>query len=359
MPRMDAPLPQSVRFWNYLVGGKDNFEPDREAARRVLAVLPVIAEAARSERQFLGRVVRYLAAEAGIRQFLDLGTGIPTAASTHEVAQCVAPQSRVVYVHDDPAVLAHARPLLTSTPEGRTSYVEADVRDPDAVVCGAADTLDFSQPIAIIMIGILNFIADFGASREIVARFARAVPSGSYLAIEHPASDLDPAVSEAARQWNQTGSTQIVIRTKAEVARYFDGLDLVPPGLVELQDWRPDVGAPTVAVPLYAGLARKPLTGFLIGTCRVLWYDASVPALRRVRYPVGGPGPSRCRDARGQHRFRRRHRLRTRRLRGPGGADVRDAGRAGPHHGDVGDRPAGRRVPAGAAGGRAGLASVG
>jgi hypothetical protein len=258
MPKIDPSVPHSARFWNYLVGGKDNFESDREAARRILAVLPVLADTARSERKFLGRVVRFLALEGGIRQFLDIGTGIPTANNTHEVAQSIAPECRIVYVDNDPIVLAHARSLLTSTAEGATSYVDADVQDPGLILREAAQTLDFSQPVGIMLLGILNFVVDFDSSREILSQLVAAVPAGSYVVIEHPASDLDPAMLAGARRWNEMTDAKIILRTRDEVASYFAGLRLIEPGLVELQDWRPDDEAPPGAVPLYAGVARKP-----------------------------------------------------------------------------------------------------
>jgi hypothetical protein len=257
LPRIDTSVPHSARFWNYLVGGKDNFKADRDAAEKVLAVLPVMGLIARSARHYLGRVVRYLAGEAGIRQFLDIGTGIPTASNTHEVAQSIAPQARIVYVDKDPIVLAHARALLTSTPDGETDYIEADIGDPERILREAARTLDFSQPVAIMLLGVLNFVADTDEAVKIVAQLLAAVPSGSYLAIYHPASDLDPSMRQGQRVWNQAGGDPITIRSRDEVARFLVGLELLEPGIVTMPEWRPDGDVPGDLVPIYAAVARK------------------------------------------------------------------------------------------------------
>jgi len=186
--QIDTTVPHSARIWKYWLGGKDNYPVDRQAGEQTIAVLPEIVDIARASRQFLARVVRYLAADAGIRQFLDVGTGLPTVNNTHEVAQRAAPESRVVYVDNDPLVLTHARALLTSSPEGATDYIEADARDVDTILRGAAATLDFSQPVAITMLGILPFVADDAEARGIVNGLLAAVPPGSYLAITHSTS---------------------------------------------------------------------------------------------------------------------------------------------------------------------------
>jgi hypothetical protein len=243
-----------------MVGGKDNFEVDREAARQLMEVAPVIRVAAPASRAFLGRAVRYLAAEAGIRQFLDIGTGLPTAGNTHEVAQAVAPDCRIVYVDNDPVVLSHARALLTSDPAGMASYVDADARDPDKIVMEAGATLDFREPVAIMMIDLLNFIDDDEAVGSIMSRLAAAGPSGSYLAIMHPASDLDPALLEAERRWNQLAAQRVRLRSREDMTRFLTGLQLVEPGLVTVPEWRPDQGEPAPAqlIPLYGVVARKP-----------------------------------------------------------------------------------------------------
>jgi hypothetical protein len=260
VPQIDTSLANVARAWNYMVGGKDNFEADRAAARALMEAAPVIRTAAPASRAFLGRAVRYLAGQAGIRQFLDIGTGLPTAGSTHEIAQSVAPACRVVYVDNDPVVLAHARALLTSAPGGATSYIDADARDPGLILAGAGAVLDFSEPAAIIMIDLLNFIEDDGAAASTVSVLTGAVPPGSYLVIMHPASDLDPALAEAERLWNQLAAQRVRLRSRAEVAGFLAGLELVEPGLVTVPQWRPDPGepAPQEPIPLYAAVARKP-----------------------------------------------------------------------------------------------------
>jgi hypothetical protein len=260
LPEIDIRVPNTARVWNYLVGGKDNFEADREAARQIVAVAPVVGPAAPASRAFLRRSVRYLVGEAGIRQFLDIGTGLPTAGNTHEVAQAAAPGCRVVYVDNDPVVLAHARALLVSAPGGVTSYIDADARDAGAIIAEAAATLDFGQPVAVVLAGLLNFVSD-DAAGSILATLTGAVPSGSHLVIMHPASDLDPALPEAARLWNQIAPQQIRLRSRAQVAGYLAGLDLVEPGLVTVSRWRPQPGSgpgPAPDIPLYAVVARKP-----------------------------------------------------------------------------------------------------
>ncbi|HYZ52793.1 MAG TPA: SAM-dependent methyltransferase [Streptosporangiaceae bacterium] len=241
-----------------LVGGKDNFAADREAAEKAMQAHPDVVAAARANRAFLGRAVRFLAAEAGIRQFLDIGTGIPSAGNTHEVAQGVAPESRVVYVDNDPIVLAHARALLTSAPEGRTAYLDADARDLDTILARAAGTLDFSQPVAIMLLAILHVIEDPYA---ITSRLLHAVPAGSYLAISIPASDIQPEANAAAvrRLAENVPGVTIAHRSHAEVARFFDGLELLEPGVVPANRWRPGPGGPDPAhdLPCYAAVGRK------------------------------------------------------------------------------------------------------
>ena len=257
VPRIDTSVPHSARFWNYLVGGKDNFEADRAAARIVLETVPSLASIARSGREFLGRAVRFLTAEAGLRQFLDIGTGIPTADNTHEVAQRVAPDARIVYVDNDPIVLVHARSLLPSTPEGATDFIDADIRDPDLILREAARTLDFGRPVGLMLVGILNFVTDDSQASALVARLLAAVPSGSYLVVQHPASE-DEALVEATRRWSEMGADPLVCRSRAEVARFFDGLILLEPGVVTLNEWRPEPSTQTDVVPSYAAVGRKP-----------------------------------------------------------------------------------------------------
>jgi O-methyltransferase involved in polyketide biosynthesis len=240
-PSIDTTVPHSARIWNYWLGGKDNYPVDRMAGEQTIAVLPEIVDIARASRAFLIRVVRYLAGDAGIRQFLDIGTGLPTENNTHEVAQRVAPESRVVYVDNDPLVLVHARALLTSSPEGTTDYVEADARDVDTILERAAATLDLGRPVAITMLGILPFIGDDDEARSIVARLMAAVPAGSYLAVTHSTSEVSgERVVEAVRQWNQVAPTPYHLRSPEQIAAFFDGLELIEPGVVPCPRWRPD-----------------------------------------------------------------------------------------------------------------------
>jgi O-methyltransferase involved in polyketide biosynthesis len=239
--KIDTTVPHSARIWNYWLGGKDNYPVDRQAGEQTIAVLPEIVDIARASRQFLMRVVRYLAAEAGIRQFLDIGTGLPTVNNTHEVAQQVAPESRVVYIDNDPLVLTHARALLTSSPEGVTDYIEADAHDVDTIVAGAAATLDFGRPVAITMLGILPFIGDDDEAKTIVTRLMAAVPSGSFLAITHSTSEVTgERVIEAVRQWNLVAPTPYRLRSPEQIAAFFEGLELIEPGIVSCPQWRPD-----------------------------------------------------------------------------------------------------------------------
>jgi trans-aconitate methyltransferase len=267
--QIDATAPNVARVWNYLVGGRDNFEADRKAARQLIAAAPVMGQVAPAARAFHRRAIRFLALEAGIRQFLDIGTGMPTAGNTHEVAQEAAPQSRIVYVDNDPVVLAHARALLTSAVEGVTSYVEADAADPAAIIEQARATLDFGQPVAVVLIDVLNFIADGALVGEILATLRAAIAPGSYLAVLHPASDMDASLEDAAQQWNQMADTPVTLRARAEVSGWAEGLDLVEPGVVPVTWWRPEGSARPEdsarsqgsgsdgVMPLYGFVARK------------------------------------------------------------------------------------------------------
>jgi len=257
---IDTSVAHPARVYDYWLGGKDNFAADREAGDRVLAVTPGLRERVLANRAFLVRAVRYLAAEAGIRQFLDIGTGIPSANNTHEVAQQAAPDSRIVYVDNDPIVLTHARALLAGGPEGSIQYIDGDVRDVASLTRAAAKTLDFTQPTVLMLLGILHLIQDAEGPYELVATLMDALPSGSYLAVSHPASDIHPGQAEAQRRYNERVSTPQTLRTRAEVARFFEGLDLVPPGLVYVHTWRPgpDDVVPPDGVSAYGGVARKP-----------------------------------------------------------------------------------------------------
>ena len=262
-PRIDTSVPHSARVYNYWLGGKDNFQADRDAAEYVIANSPIVLVNVRAQRAFLSRVVHYLAAEAGIRQFLDVGAGLPTADNTHEVAQRAAPESRVVYVDNDPVALLHARELLTSTPQGATSYLEADARDPETILAEAAKTLDLGQPVAVMILGVLHSIPDEDDPHEVVRRLMAAVPSGSYLVLSHMASDVLQRANDTVRAYNERGGHTVTPRAHAEVSRFFDGLDLLEPGVVSPNCWRPGPGLTAPAgqwqrLTLYCGAARKP-----------------------------------------------------------------------------------------------------
>jgi len=255
----DTSVAHVARVYDYWLGGKDNFAADRAAGDQAIAAYPDIVYSVRANRAFLARVVRYLAAECGIRQFLDIGTGIPTANNTHEVAQSAAPESRIVYVDNDPVVLVHARTLLTSGPHGATDYIDADLRETGKILDGAAATLDLGQPVAVMMIAVLQHIPDADDPYQIVATLLNAVPPGSYLAISHPASDIEPEkMAQMAERLNRMMAEKVSFRDRAGVARFFDGLELVEPGLVRAQLWRPDSEL-TAASPaaLWGGVARK------------------------------------------------------------------------------------------------------
>ncbi|NUO57327.1 MAG: SAM-dependent methyltransferase [Hamadaea sp.] len=257
LSRLDTSVAHSARLWNYLLGGKDNFAADREAAEQVLAFMPELVQSARYNREFLGRVVRHLAGSAGIDQFLDIGTGLPTANNTHEVAQKTNPAARIVYVDNDPMVLVHARALLTSTPEGATDYIDADIRDPETILQNAARTLDFERPIAIMLLGILNFVVDDAEAAAIVTKLLDAVPAGSYLVLSHPTAEVHrEAVERAMQMWNSSGSAPICARTPAGISKYFEGLEVLEPGFVTVSQWRPDGNDETI-VTEWCGVGFK------------------------------------------------------------------------------------------------------
>jgi hypothetical protein len=259
-PRIDTSVAHSARVWNYLLGGKDNYSADREAGDMILRLFPGIARIARVQRQFLSRAVRYLAGEAGIRQFLDIGTGLPTAENTHEVAQRIAPQSRIVYVDNDPLVLVHAQALLQGTPSGITDYIEADVRNPEKILEGAAKTLSLTQPVGLMMLGIVGQVPDSSDPLSIVRRLLDALPSGSYLALSD-GTDTSEALSDAIRAYNANSANSYHLRSPEQIAGFFDGLDLVEPGVVTTSKWRPDFvanGGDPQDVDAICGIGRKP-----------------------------------------------------------------------------------------------------
>ncbi|MFJ7149274.1 SAM-dependent methyltransferase [Streptomyces sp. NPDC100445] len=257
--KIDTSVPHSARIWNYWLGGKDNYPVDEEAGDAYTAVFPGIVTIARSSRAFLRRNIAYLVSEAGIRQFLDIGTGLPTAQNTHEVAQQLAPEARIVYVDNDPMVLAHARALLYSSRQGATAYIDADVTDPDRILAAAARTLDLSRPTALILSNILGHVADHDRARSIVTRLMDALPSGSHLSVNDGSRGIDPVFEQAQDAYNDSGAVPYNLRTVEEITAYFDGLELVEPGVVPVNRWRPEPGAPAPEVIAeHGGLARKP-----------------------------------------------------------------------------------------------------
>ncbi len=257
----DTSVAHPARIWDYFLGGKDNFAADRVAGEGVLEVMPTMAMVARAGRAFLAAAVHYLATSGGISQFLDIGTGLPTANNTHEVAQRANQQARIVYVDNDPIVLAHARALLTSGPDGRTAYVDADLRDTEQILAQAARTLDFSQPVAVMLLAVLHFVPDADEPYTITSRLIDALPSGSYLALSHASSDIETGlVAAGTERYNQRSAVPITPRSRAQVARFFDGMDLIDPGVVPLGHWHPGPQQPfgSARLPTYCAVGRKP-----------------------------------------------------------------------------------------------------
>ena len=261
--RFDPTVPHAARVCNFLLGGKDHYAADRKAGEEIKVHRPEAVAGVRANRSFLARVVRYLAGECGIGQFLDIGPGLPAAGNTHEVAQAIAPGCRVVYADNDPVVLAHARALLTSSAQGSCAYLDADLRDTAAILAGAAKTLDFSRPVAVLMLAVLHFLPDADGPPGIVAALAGALTPGSHVAISHLTADFAPGpVAAAAVAYNALAPVPVTARTRAEVTALFGGLSLVVPGVVPVTAWRP--GIPDALVQpadLYAGLARAPTEG--------------------------------------------------------------------------------------------------
>jgi len=256
----DTSVAHVARVYNYWLGGNDYFAADRAAGEQAIKAFPNIVLSARANRAFLARAVRFLATEAGIRQFLDIGTGIPSANNTHEVAQKVAPDSRIVYVDNDPIVLTHARTLLTSDPAGGTEYIDADLREPQQILAGAARLLDYGRPVAVMLMAILQHLDDADDPLKVVAALMGAMPPGSYLALSHPAKDIDAeAMAKMADSLNQMMAEKVTFRDRSAVARFFDGLELVEPGMVQASKWRPANEAEAASpAALWAGVARKP-----------------------------------------------------------------------------------------------------
>ena len=256
---IDTSVPHSARIWNYWLGGTDNYPVDRAAGDQFRATFPGVDEVARASRQFLVRSIGYLAGEAGVRQFLDVGTGLPTADNTHEVAQRVAPEARVVYVDNDPLVLIHSRALLTGSPAGATDYIDADLRDPGRILREAGRTLDLTEPVALVLSGVLGHVADTGEARGIVRRLMDGLPSGSYLSLNDGTSVVaGPEADKALDEYADTGAVPYRNRTPEEIAGFFAGLELVDPGVVSVPHWRPEPGAEPHDVDAFGGLGRKP-----------------------------------------------------------------------------------------------------
>ncbi len=261
-PDIDTSVAHPARVYDYWLGGKDNFAADRALGDAIKAAVPTIQVMARANRMFLGRAVRYLAAEAGIRQFLDIGTGIPTAGNTHEVAQGAAPDARVLYVDNDPIVLAHARALMTSHPAGRTAFIEADLREPQKILAdpALAATLDLGHPVALMLVAVLMYFRDEDDPQGMVATLVDALPSGSYLTVTHPTADFNEEAMAGAVAAAEHGGITLVPRSRAETEGFFTGLELVEPGVVPVLAWRPDPGsqADPLSAYYYAGVGRKP-----------------------------------------------------------------------------------------------------
>ncbi|MEU3898963.1 SAM-dependent methyltransferase [Streptomyces sp. NPDC045251] len=258
--RIRTDQPHTARIWNYWLGGKDNYPVDQQAGDQIRRLHPGIGDYALADRLFLGRAVGHLAGECGIRQFLDIGTGLPSADNTHEVAQRVAPESRIVYVDNDPIVLAHAEALLTSAPEGRTDYLDEDLRNVDRILEHASRTLDLSEPVALVLLGVVIFVEEDEEAYGIVRRLVDALPKGSHLVLSHTVTRPDmPDVDAAVAFWNENGTPRLTQRAPDAVARFFDGLELLEPGVVSCNRWRPDSGDGELPaeVAMFGGVGRK------------------------------------------------------------------------------------------------------
>jgi hypothetical protein len=257
--KLNTSVPHSARVWNYWLKGKDNFAADRELGEHIKTVFPDVEEIAHAARQFITRAVTYLVREAGISQFLDVGTGLPTADNTHEVAQRLDPTARVVYVDNDPLVLVHARALLTSSPEGVTEYIDADIRNPEAILAAAEKVLDFKRPVALMLMGIMGHVVDHDEAKTIVRQFVDVLPAGSYLALNDGTNVVNPAARNEATQMSIEAGSPYISRHPDEIAAYFEGLELVPPGVVSTPRWRPDGDDSEPAeVADFCGIGRKP-----------------------------------------------------------------------------------------------------
>jgi hypothetical protein len=257
LSKIDTTVPHSARIWNYWMGGKDNYEVDRIAGDAYREVAPNIETMARASREYLIRTVTFVAGELGIRQFLDIGTGLPSYDNTHQVAQRVAPESRIVYVDNDPLVLRHAQALLTSTPEGVTNYIDADLHEPEKIVEAASRILDFDQPVALMLMGILGHIQDYEEAKSIVRTLQAALPSGSYF-VHYDSTDTDAALKQAQQGYDDTGAVPYVLRSPEQITAYYEGLELIEPGIVSCPLWRPAPGTTPEPTDVHGGVARKP-----------------------------------------------------------------------------------------------------
>ncbi|MFD7999247.1 SAM-dependent methyltransferase [Streptomyces mirabilis] len=257
LSKIDTTVPHSARIWNYWMGGKDNYEVDRIAGDAYREVAPNIETMARASREYLIRTVTFVAGELGIRQFLDIGTGLPSYDNTHQVAQRVASESRIVYVDNDPLVLRHAQALLTSTPEGVTNYIDADLHEPEKIVEAASRILDFDQPVALMLMGILGHIQDYEEAKSIVRTLQAALPSGSYF-VHYDSTDTDAALKQAQQGYDDTGAVPYVLRSPEQITAYYEGLELIEPGIVSCPLWRPEPGTAPEPTDVHGGVARKP-----------------------------------------------------------------------------------------------------
>ncbi|MEU6478783.1 SAM-dependent methyltransferase [Streptomyces sp. NPDC047017] len=256
-PRIDTSVPHSARVWNYWLGGKDNYEVDRTAGDAYRAHAPGIQAMARASRRFLIRAVTHVAGDLGVRQFLDIGAGLPAYDNTHQIAQRLAPTSRVVYVDNDPLVIRHAQALLGSAPEGVTDFVEADLRGPEEIVERAGRTLDLGRPVAVMLMGVLGHIEDHEEAKSVVRRLLAALPSGSFL-VHYDSTDTDPALKEAQQGYDDTGAAPYALRSPEQLTDYYEGLDVLAPGIVSCPLWRPEPGTSPEPADIYGGAARKP-----------------------------------------------------------------------------------------------------
>jgi S-adenosyl methyltransferase len=259
---IDTSVSHVARIWNYWLGGVDNYPVDRQVGDQIVEMLPDVPVLARASRAFLTRAVTYLGGVAGVRQFLDIGTGLPTVDNTHEVAQRVAPESKIVYVDNDPLVLAHARALLTSAPQGATAYIDADLRDPEKILAIAAETLDFGEPVALMLMGIVEFLTDDAEAYAVVRRLIEALSPGSYLVMYDGTNVVHREASDRIVEvWNSSGNAPLVLRSPEQLGRFFDGLELLDPGLVSVSRWRPEAmpqGGEPDEVDAYGAVGRKP-----------------------------------------------------------------------------------------------------